>query len=366
MVKYLYAKDETEKLIDINSLNEDNRNKTKFLCICCGNELIAKLGKIKVHHFAHKKDVTCSRETYLHRLGKQLFYEHYIDCLENQKPFRIELYQSRNCTHFDNKFDIKCELDNILNHYDLTQFFKKIELESEEGQFIPDLLLTSKNGKDKIFIEIAVTHLSSEQKCDSKYKIIEFLVESENDFEPIKRNLLSINQSHVKFLNFTPKIINSSFCKGNCKVEYFLLTLDKDGKCVPKQERNLTQIEHHLKENIQLVTYSIIPIKYGYDYSLFFKSGVAKFAANNFKIKNCFICRYHANNDSWQYTYGSKSKPIFCKQLKIKCNSNQAINCDYFKLENRYIQEHLLTFQKFEKEMKRQNENINENEFYNH
>jgi hypothetical protein len=55
MIKYQYAKDENEKLIEINSLNEENRGNSKFFCIGCGNELIARLGKIKAHHFAHKK-----------------------------------------------------------------------------------------------------------------------------------------------------------------------------------------------------------------------------------------------------------------------------------------------------------------------
>ena len=161
MIKYQYAKDENEKLIDIDSLNQENRDKSKFFCIGCGNELIARLGKIKVHHFAHKKVVTCSGETYLHLLGKQLFFENYTDCLNNQKPFTIEIYQKSTCNHYENELGLNCKLPKIATKFDLTQFFDKISVETREGSFIADIMLTSKNGKDKVFVEIAVTHLSS-------------------------------------------------------------------------------------------------------------------------------------------------------------------------------------------------------------
>jgi len=202
MIKYQYAKDKNGNLIDINNLNKKNRNQVSYFCIGCSNELIARLGKIKVHHFSHKKEVNCSGETYLHLLGKQLFYDNYLECLKTNAPFNIEFYQKRVCNHYEQDLDVKCKLEKSVVKFDLTQHFDKISIEEREGSFIADIMLTSKSEKDKIFIEIAVTHLSAEQKLNSKYRIIEITVDSEEDFEPIKSKYLSINNSKIKFKNF--------------------------------------------------------------------------------------------------------------------------------------------------------------------
>ena len=47
------------------------------------------------------------------------------------------------------------------------------------------------------------------------------------------------------------------------------------------------------------------------------------------KVKNCYLCKYHATNTSWCYIEG---EPIFCKFLKKTCNSNQAAKCEYFRV----------------------------------
>lgn len=340
MIKYQYAKDENDKLIDIDSLNEENRNKSKLFCIGCGNELIARLGKIKVRHFAHKKLVTCSGETYLHLLGKQLFFENYNDCLSKQKPFVIEIHQERTCNHYENELGLKCKLPKTTAKFDLTKFFDKISLETREGQFIADILLTSKNGRDKIFVEIAVAHLSTEQKLNSNYRIIELDIENEEDLEPIKRKYLSVKDSKIKFKNFKTSEINASICNGVCQIYYNFLTLDKDGRCLLKR-RNLKQIKIQLEtKRKKFVNYEISKDN-GYNYPEVFKKGVANFAKQNLKVKNCFICRYHAENNSWYED--TTGVPIFCKFLKIKCNSNQAVSCEYFKLEKNYVNKILKT-----------------------
>ncbi len=352
MIKYQYAKDENEKLIDIDSLNEENRVKSKFFCVGCGNELIARLGKVKIHHFAHKKVVTCSGETYLHLLGKQLFFENYNDCLQNQKPFTIEIYQKRTCNHYEKDLQLKCKFRKTTKQFDLTKYFDKISVESREGSFIADIMLISKNGKDKIFVEIAVTHLSTEQKLNSNYRIIEIEVESEGDFEPIKRKHLTVKASKVKFRNFKTAEVVASLCNGDCQVNHNFFTLDLEGRCLLKQ-RNLKQIKNQLSaEKEKLVKFEITKDN-GYNYPDIFKKGVAVNAQQNLKVKNCFICRYHAENNSWQYFEDTTGIPIFCKFLKIKCNSNQAVSCEYFKLEKSYVSDIVTTIQQNEDEFQK-------------
>ena len=356
-IKYQYAKDETGNLIDINNLEEKNRNNFKFFCIGCGNELIARIGKIKIRHFSHKKVETCSGETYLHLLGKQLFYDNYIECLNTNKPFEIEFYQKRICNHYEQDLGVKCELERNIERIDLTQYFDKISIEERKDSFIADIMLTSKSGKNKIFIEIAVTHLSTEKKINSKYRIIEIKIDSEEDFEPIKRKFLSEINSKIEIKNFKTKQIN---CNGDCKETHNLLTLDKEGRCLLKQ-LNLKQIKRHLeidKEKIAKYEISEHNSYESYYNSIKFITAVATFAKENFKIRNCFICRYHAHNDTWWLEDGVNNVPIFCKFLKIRCNSNQAVTCTYFKLEKNYMDEILNGQQEDENEITDNEQNL--------
>jgi hypothetical protein len=350
MIKYQYAKDINEKLIDIVSLNEGNRVNSKFLCIGCGNELIARFGKIKVHHFAHKKVVTCSGETYLHLLGKQLFFDNYTECLNTQMPFTIELYKKRTCNHYEKELGMNCNLPKITTKYDLTRYFDKISIETKEGSFIADIMLTSKNGKDKVFVEIAVTHISSVEKLNSGYRIIELEIENEEDFEPIKRKYFTVKNSKIKFENFKTIEENGSLCLGNCQKDHNIFTIDKDGRCLLKQ-RNLNQINNQLAtEKDKIVKYEISK-DFGYNYPEIYKNRVATFSQQNFKVKNCFICRYHGENNSWKYFEDTTDVPIFCKFLKIKCNSNKAVACEYFKLEKSKVQEIITSFKEYYTDM---------------
>jgi len=50
----------------------------------------------------------------------------------------------------------------FLRKIDITKLFKKIDLEKRDSSFIPDLLLKSE--KEKIYVEIAVTHKCSDEK----------------------------------------------------------------------------------------------------------------------------------------------------------------------------------------------------------
>lgn len=334
MIKYKYAINENEDLVSIDNLNNHNRKKSRYFCISCGKELIARLGKVKVHHFAHKKALTCSEETYLHSLGKRLFFDNYSDCLEKQKPFTIEIYQKRICNHYENEIGLKCKLSKAMSKFDLTKYFDKISIEKREDSFIADILLISKNNKEKLFVEIAVSHLSSEQKLTSDYRIIELEIDNETDFEPIKRKHLSVKDSNIRFINFEPKEINDSLCAGNCQIEYNLIALYKDGRCLLKDGQNLKQIKTLLAgEKEDVAKYKIVEDK-GFDYSDLFKKAVATYSQLGLKVKNCFVCRYHALNNSWYYGEGV---PIFCKFLKIQCNSNKAVDCEYFKLEKDYV-----------------------------
>jgi hypothetical protein len=64
-----------------------------------------------------------------------------------------------------------------------------------------------------------------------------------------------------------------------------------------------------------------------------FVFGVSKAFERGFKIRNCYLCKYHAINEN--RITPDDDKPIFCKMYKIlqtkpQCHSTQAINCTAF------------------------------------
>src|SRR6478609_912503 len=99
-MKNLYALNIQRKLIHINEV--DKAVSGKYHCLQCGDELIARKGKIKRHHFAHKNKIECNFETYLHKLGKLMFYDAYKDCIVNKKPFYIQYEKEKICNSCTN------------------------------------------------------------------------------------------------------------------------------------------------------------------------------------------------------------------------------------------------------------------------
>ena len=55
-IKYKYAKDHNQKIVEISTINKHDRNNSQYYCISCGKELIARLGEKNQHHFAHKSN----------------------------------------------------------------------------------------------------------------------------------------------------------------------------------------------------------------------------------------------------------------------------------------------------------------------
>jgi len=90
IIKYQYAENSSGNLININAITKNARYCDKYFCLDCKQELIPRLGDKRIHHFCHKNDThSCSKETYLHELGKKIFYETYLESLKNKEPFYI-------------------------------------------------------------------------------------------------------------------------------------------------------------------------------------------------------------------------------------------------------------------------------------
>ena len=119
----------------------------KCVCIACGKDFIAKKGKQRIHHFAHRHNSNCqgAPETLLHRLCKEIFTElKYI----NLPPY---IY----------KKTYKLKSGSIISHNEEVvkggeAIITNVSLEQNLYGFTPDIILEC--GTKKLIVEIAVTH----------------------------------------------------------------------------------------------------------------------------------------------------------------------------------------------------------------
>lgn len=327
-------------MVHIDTLTREAVNKNeKYKCISCEKELIPKLGKINKHHFAHKEIVTCSGETYLHLLGRKLFYEEYNYCIDSGKPFFIELRQKQECNANFDLLKEPCYLGSSLTKFDLTTYFpKRAMMQKRDGSFIPDVMLVNDKNQ-KIFIEIAVTHFSSEKKISSENKIIEMFIETEEDLEPIRQHTLSVENSQIEFINFNAKDLNGNHCGGMCPNKFDLFIVRPDGGAIMYQltlEAIRTYLTSHKEKYIHYCISKDVK-----KYPLKFKYYVAKSYADKIKISNCFICRYHEETNNSYVALSDDNDPIFCKIAKSSNESNFAKDCQYYRPDEEYIHEHI-------------------------
>jgi hypothetical protein len=202
-IKYRYAMHPDGSVADAYGLERKNlKPGEKFVCIACERELIPHLGKIRRKHFVHKAKLSCSPETYLHRLAKMLLYTEYQQCLDKGTPFILERTIEMVCYSHIGLLGQVCKLPLELIHEDLTHTYPVVRLESGSDGFVPDLLLESSDGLQKLFFEIAVTHRASKEKIQAGRPIIEVVVASEEDLDFCNLHLVSENWAKVTLWNF--------------------------------------------------------------------------------------------------------------------------------------------------------------------
>lgn len=316
-IRYRYALNGNEKIVDIFSLTAADRK--DYECISCGQILRPVMGEKRQKHFRHQADVVCSQETYLHKLAKLLFHQVYRLCLDSGSPFEIEYWRPRVCTACDDYGP--CKLTRGLIKYDLTRAFSRISLETSDNTFIPDVLLSNERG-ERLYVEIAVTHFSTESKRSSGVRIIELVMAEEGDLQLIPSCLLSESDHRVKFVNFQIQAQQGDFSE-ECKKHIASFILWPSGKSMIEVETVA-----RFKEQIQgpkAFHYKIIPSA---NREVYIETLERAYSMGH-KVTNCFLCRYHAKPTSGQWARDGKS--AFCKFLKHSCNSNDAAECQYYR-----------------------------------
>ena len=360
IIKYKRAKNDNDEIVNIEEVTPEKRKLSKFTCISCGNELSACLGSKNQHHFRHKTEVDCNPETYLHKMGKYTFVKAYRECLAHGKPFNITLKQNVPCAkeescqvrHFFGDNSEACNKYEWKN-FDLTQYYDSVAEEEKVGSFVADILLKGSKPYPPILVEIMVSHACEERKIQSGYRIIEIELNKEEDLELIESYQLKQTELSdsdyfktnrrknrkneeeapiIRFYNFhdaKKELLNChevhQFAIYKNKPSHF--SLNETVLCGEKDK----MIERHRNENKLL--YEILFYDVGLWQGDSFVFGVAKAFERGFKIRNCFLCRYHARNEN-RFTQ-EEDKPIFCKlykklQTKPQCHSTQAIDCSAF------------------------------------
>lgn len=330
-VTYQYAIDESGLRVHISDIEPATHRGRIFKCISCGRDLIAKIGNHeKAHsrapHFAHKQTCECSKENYLHKLGKQMFKERF----ESGEPIYIKsptlkvCPNRKTCALYYEKWCSKEEeqMFNLHNWYDTCTE------EKEYDGYRADLLLESSEHPERapLFIEIVYTHKCSRQKIESKNKIIEIDVNDEYQLEQIIKGVFE-EDDDVRLYNFEKKPTD---VLPECSryLGHFILYASGDAyvnsvTCTEAKTLHTpnAEIEFIIDQRGRSITSYYTTDDIGFL--------LASDAGCN--VMNCLFCKYHSTEG-----YGHKKQQLVCNVLQkqmLPCYPQQtdARTCKYFR-----------------------------------
>ena len=342
-VLYQNAFDENGKVVDIDTLQENDRHSHLYTCIACGSVMIPRLGKERAKHFAHKGDAAhCSSETYLHILAKYKLKEKF----DNNNEFLIQYYRKVRCIDKDfcpfHKEEQCCK--KILKTVDLKKHYDTCEMEKPVGGFVADLLLTCSDDPSRppVLIEINVTHECTEEKKESGNKIIEVRISSEediklllgesitemddNNYQYVKQNSIS---GGIAFYGFKRDLSEKEALSERRISKFYLF---RSGKAyVTNLYDSRTCRESKNKDNGSAIFEisiegSLLDCSSAYDY------GYLLARQNGIPVKTCQFCKYHKDG----FMIGMDLDPIFCcmhKKYGTPQNPepNYAKKCQYYR-----------------------------------
>lgn len=296
--------------------------------------MIARTGKIKKWHFAHKgTDEHCDSETYLHKLAKHLVKDKFY----NSDSFEVSYYQDVKCSLLQTcAFAEKSECHyKILKTYDLKKYYDTCKKEQPIDNFVADLLLTNSENADRkpILIEIQVTHECEVEKKNSGLHIIELRIEDEDGIKNLLKSALKENAyaerdidtiGYAKFYNFERK------CKEPEPIEAKNITrfyLYNSGKAyIDSTPCNLSS-----KRANEASIFEVCFDDDGDDFLIYYL-GYLLAIQNGFITKACCFCKYFRKG----FEVGNGEESTFCclyKKYGTPKNPIQthASKCEYYR-----------------------------------
>lgn len=205
--------DKNNNIIDINSVNKENRE-PEYYSIGSHTPMVAALGEKNQHHFRAKTGFSLNPETELHKYAKNILKYRF----DNEGSFLIKYNRKETCPYqdkcifFDKMTDECQKLEEKQFEFDLKNYYDTATVEGEHDGFVADVLLSSSASKRKpVFLEVAVSHPCSEEKINSSNKIIEIHVRDEDDayceLKQTPEYSYEDDGPIIKFYNFEDKIL---------------------------------------------------------------------------------------------------------------------------------------------------------------
>lgn len=328
-IKYKYAKDHNQKIVEISTINKHDKNNSQYYCISCGKELIPKLGKKNQHHFAHKSsadNISCNNETYLHKLAKIKIKEKF----DHDDALIIKLNKNIICSSVKTcEFSLgtktccntKEKVVNLKSYYNVCTIEKQIE------NFRADILLENNTKSIKpLLIEIRATHQCTEEKINSKLPIIEIPINSEDDIKDIEKNTelkgeiynITLKDAYRPLEIVYPIQKYTLFSSGKCNEQSLYKTTCK----------NITTLQHKQA----LLEISVFNQIFGINFFLFYAQSLG------YNIKDCSICQHY------KYIQGYLNYPLCMRYKKDntpkKPHFLYAYRCPYYTINRKLYQEY--------------------------
>lgn len=321
-VRYKYAFNEQGELVPIIKANKEEG---KYFCPECHSEMTPKKGEHNAYHFAHKT-AECKYDNYLHTIAELIIQKWYNEA----KEIKLSVPINERCIDFENCLFQRdgCVHETNSPFYDLKEWFTNCEREPKdtiaEYGFKPDLFLRNDtNPKNSIFIEIAVSHPSEPDKINSGIRIIEFIIESEDDIDSMIKNDIIKRNDKVRMFN-----IHGKDKIGN--IENYGLSLSKFYLFSSKK----VQIDFYYKCHKKNENRGIFEITVdGDEFVLYASKGhtffdVALAYASQYydDLRHCHLCKYQKFD-----IYGKRICALYKKFNTSKsCSDNNPFECSYF------------------------------------
>lgn len=318
---YRYALNRFGKVQDVTVLErKDVEQLEPFICVGCKGNLIARLGQKMIKHFAHASGEGCAGETYLHNLGKNVFFETYNDCLESGIPFILELDTEVSCSHFENKIDVSCSEIEKVTH-DLTTYFDTVFMECHHDGFVPDIMLKSSRTGETVYIEIAVTHRSSDEKIRSSNRIIEYQLESEEDIPFLRSPRVQTEAQRIHLYNFNAKPLRRDICNGSCKKTFSCFVIDYKGRASVIESTPSKLVERINNDSVVISSLCRNEDKVHFEFHSFIKRAVK----DGVRVRSCFVCKNVKHDKENNYLHCQKNFKYVPSYEALRCRDFSVI-----------------------------------------
>lgn len=342
-------------------IKEAHDNNEECFCPHCGCRMLKRCGKIRTWHFAHdyryenEVEKNCSYESYLHAFAKLRIKQWF----EEADAINLHYHQRRVCEWAesckwrqpnDNCIGLEEKLIDLKRV--LTECRIEETIHTDHDRFRADLYWYNPNKPENgIMVEVKVTHECTAKKKESKARIIEFEVHSEEDVERIVNN--DIRESEiVHFYGFSPTY--SVDCSMPAKHMLTKFIYYQSGKVFPRLHCNCQDymtrkktslLELTIPENIN-EDISISPEEAeqlsSFFYSHLYHWGISLANEDCSEVKNCCLCKHQK--------YDSNTCAFYCELSSTVITQTQdALKCGNYEINKEVCSKNINEWQQYSK-----------------